>query len=313
MSVTAEAPRQLPRSLASPRRRWGEAIIKLGLTLCALLSVVTTVGIVLALAGPTLEFLRDVNPGKYFTGRDWAPLFSNPRFGVLPLVTATLVVTVTALAVAVPLGLGAAIYLSEYARARTRKVVKPILEVLAGIPTVVYGFFAVVFVTPLLQRIWFIGDPPQVYNALSAGMVMGIMVLPIVASLSEDAMSSVPHSLRAGGFALGSSRLQVSTRVVVPAALSGIVAAFVLGASRAVGETMIVLMAAGGTPNLSFDPTEAMQTMTAFIAAVAQGDQPTGSIGYKTIFAVGSTLFAMTLVLNIISIRLVRRFRQVYE
>jgi len=301
------------RPLGTRRPRWGEKAIKAVLFLCAMLSMATTFGIVLALLQPTVEFFGEVNPVDFFTGREWAPLFSPARFGVLPLVTATVVVTVCALAVCIPLGLGAAIYLSEYASRRARSVLKPTLEVLAGIPTVVYGFFALTFVTPQLQKLWFAGEPPEIFNALSAGLVMGIMILPTVASLAEDAMAAVPDSLRAGALALGSSRLQVSTRVVVPAALSGIVAAFVLAISRAIGETMIVLIAAGGTPHLTFDPTKAMQTMTAFIAAAGFGDQPTGSIGYKTIFAVGATLFVATFAMNLLSIRLVRRFREVYE
>lgn len=284
------------------------------LALCGFLSVATTVAIVLSLAVPTVEFFTEVSARQFLTGREWAPLFADARFGVLPLLTGTLVTTMVAVAVCIPLGLGAATYLSEYARRRSRAILKPVLEILAGIPTVVYGFFALTFVTPLLRDIWFLPtDPPAVFNALSAGLVMGIMILPTVASLSEDAMTAVPQSLRDGAYGLGSTKLQVSTRVVVPGALSGIVAAFVLAISRALGETMIVLIAAGGTPNLSFDPTEAMQTMTAFIAAAGIGDQPTGSIGYKTIFAVGSVLFLVTFVLNLISIRLVRRFREAYE
>lgn len=315
LSVTVQPPGPTARglSLTRTRKRWGEAFIKVVLVLCAGISVLTTVGIVLALTGPTVEFFQDVNPGSFFTGTDWAPLFSSPRFGVLPIVTATLVVTAVALLVAVPLGLGAAIYLNEYARPRTRKVIKPILELLAGIPTVVYGFFALTFVTPLLQRIWLGNEPPGIYNGLAAGLVMGIMILPIIASLSDEAIAAVPHSLRAGALALGSSRMQVAVRVVVPAALSGIVAAFVLGMSRAIGETMIVAMAAGSLPNFTLDPTQPMQTMTAFIAAVGLGDQPEGTIGYKTLFAVGSTLFVATFIMNMISIRLVRRFREVYE
>ncbi len=301
-------------SLGTARPRYGEKVVKVVLALCGFLSVGTTVAIVLSLAVPTIEFFGDVSPREFFTGRDWAPLFADPAFGVLPLVTATVVTSVVALAVCIPLGLGSAVYLSEYARRRFRAILKPILEVLAGIPTVVYGFFALTFVTPLLQDFWFLpGDKPAVFNALSAGVVMGVMILPTVASLSEDAMRAVPQSLRDGAYGLGGTKLQVSTRVVVPAALSGIVAAFVLAISRALGETMIVLIAAGGTPNLSFDPKEAMQTMTAFIAAAGIGDQPTGSVGYKTIFAVGSTLFAATFLLNFLSIRLVRRFREVYE
>jgi phosphate transport system permease protein len=299
--------------LGPRRRRWGEAVIKGALFLCAILSVATTVGIVLALAQPTIEFFSAVSIADFFTGTEWAPLFADARFGVLPLVTATVVVTVCALTVCIPIGLGAAIFMSEYARPRTRSVLKPLIEVLAGIPTVVYGFVALTFVTPLLQDIWVFGDPPQIYNGLSAGLVMGVMIVPTVASLAEDAMAAVPQGLRQGAFALGSSRLQVSTRVVIPAALSGIVASFVLAISRAIGETMIVLIAAGSLANMTLDPTEAMQTMTAFIAAAGFGDQPVGSIGYKTIFAVGATLFVVTFAMNFVSIRLVRRFREVYE
>lgn len=313
---TAASPiRPAPRSLVRTRPRWGERAIAVLLFLCAGVSVLTTVGIVIALAQPTVEFFRSVDVGEFLTGTDWSPLFKPAHFGVLPLVAATLVTTVCALAVCLPFGLGSAIYLSEYAKPRTRKVLKPILEILAGIPTVVYGFFALTFVTPLLQDVWpgFLGDPPQVFNALAAGLVMGVMILPTIASLSEDALSAVPGSLRQGAYALGATKREVATRVVVPAALSGIVASFVLGISRAVGETMIVLIAAGGTPNLSANPTEPMQTMTAFIAAAGLGDQPTGSVGYKTIFAVGSTLFIATLLMNMVAIRLVRRYREVYE
>lgn len=301
------------RRLEAARPRYGELAIQGLLGLCALLSVATTVGIVFALLQPTIEFFGDVSIKEFFTTKEWSPLFAPPSFGVLPLITATLTITFWAVVVCIPFGLGAAIYLSEYARPRTRSVLKPVLEVLAGIPTVVYGFFALTFVTPLLQDIWLVGDKPQVFNAISAGLVMGVMILPTVASLAEDAMAAVPQGLRQGAFALGATRLQVSTRVVVPAALSGIVAGFVLGISRAIGETMIVLIAAGGTPNLSINPSEAMQTMTAFIAAAGLGDQPTGSVGYKTIFAVGSTLFVMTFVMNMFSIRLVRKYREVYE
>ncbi|MGZ8723995.1 MAG: phosphate ABC transporter permease subunit PstC [Aeromicrobium sp.] len=301
------------RRLGVARPRYGELAIRGLLFLCALLSVATTIGIVIALAEPTIEFFGDVSITDFYTGTEWSPLFADAKFGVLPLITATLTTTFWALVVCIPFGLGAAIYLSEYAPDRTRRVLKPVLEILAGIPTVVYGFFALTFVTPLLQDIWFLGKEPGVFNALSAGLVMGVMILPTVASLSEDAMTAVPQGLRQGAFALGATKLQVSVKVVVPAALSGIVASFVLGISRAVGETMIVLVAAGGTPNLSFNPTEAMQTMTAFIASAGIGDQPTGSIGYKTLFAVGSTLFVLTLIMNVFSIRLVRKYREVYE
>jgi phosphate transport system permease protein len=291
-------------------RRWGEDAIKGLLFLCAVVSVATTVGIVVALLEPAIEFFREVNPIDYLTGTDWSPLFEPARFGVQPLVVGTLSITFWACLVAMPFGLGAAIYLSEYAHPRTRKILKPALEVLAGIPTVVFGYFALTFVTPLLRDI---GLDVEIFNALSAGLVVGVMLIPIVASLSEDAMTAVPQSLRDGAYGLGATKLQVSTRVVVPAAISGIVASFVLAISRAVGETMIVLLAAGQQPNLTFDPQRAVETMTAFIAATGQGDVPTGTIEYKTIFAVGLTLFVATLVMNIVSIRLVRKYREVYE
>jgi phosphate transport system permease protein len=314
MTTEARAiPTPAPRRLGVARPRWGERAIAGLLFLCAALSVATTVGIVVALVEPTIEFFGNVDFGEFITGTEWSPLFEPPSFGVLPLITATLVTTFWALVVCIPFGLGAAIYLSEYARPRVRTVLKPMLEILAGVPTVVYGFFALTFVTPLLQDIWPFADKPGVFNALAAGLVMGVMILPTVASLSEDAMAAVPLDLRDGALALGGTKMQVATRVVVPAALSGIVASFVLGISRAVGETMIVLIAAGGTPNLTINPTEAMQTMTAFIAAAGIGDQPTGSVGYQTIFAVGSTLFVATFVMNMLSIRLVRKYREVYE
>ena len=316
MTTEAQAfPQAAPRGLGAARPRWGERIIEASLLGCALLSVVITVGIVIALFEPSIEFFREVSLKEFFTTREWAPLFKPPSFGVAPLVVGTLVTTFWALVVCVPFGLGAAVWLSEYAHPKARAVLKPTLEVLAGVPTVVYGFFALTFVTPLLQDVWpgFLGDPPQVFNALAAGLVMGIMILPTVASLSEDAMSAVPGGLREGALALGGSRMQVATRVVVPAALSGIVASFVLAISRAVGETMIVLIASGLRPNESLIPTEAHQTMTGFIGQAGIGDLSTGSIGYKTIFAVGATLFVVTFLMNMISIRLVRRYRQVYE
>jgi phosphate transport system permease protein len=299
-----------PLILAPPRKRWGEAVIKGILALCALVSVATTLGIVVALFLPAFQFFQEVNFGDYITGPEWAPLFLQANFGVLPLVAGTLAVTFWACLVAIPSGLGAAIFLSEYARPRTRKVLKPALELLAGIPTVVFGYFALTFVTPLLRDI---GIHVEVFNALSAGLVMGVMIIPTVASLSEDAMTAVPRDLRDGAYALGSNKLQVSTRIVVPAAVSGIVAAFVLGISRAIGETMIALLAAGQQPNLTLDPKQAVETMAAFIAATGAGDVPTGSLEYKTIFAVGATLFVMTLVVNAVAIRLVRRFREAYE
>ncbi len=298
--------------LGAARPRYGEKVIKALLFAAAMVSVLTTVGIVASLLGETITFFGDVGVGEFLTGTEWAPLFSDPKFGVLPLVGGTLLITGIALAVAIPLGLGSAIYLSEYASSRTRKLLKPVLELLAGIPTIVFGYFALTFFTPEILR-GLLNQDVQVFNALSGGIVMGFMVLPTIASVSEDAMSAVPGSLREGAYGLGASRLQVSLRVVVPAALSGIVAAIVLGVSRAIGETMIVLVAAGQVPNLGIDPRQAYETMTAFIAATGKGDVPTGSVGYKTIFAVGTTLFVMTLVMNAISIRFVRRYRQVYE
>jgi phosphate transport system permease protein len=307
--ATHEAAAQ-PLRLRASRRRWGEDIVKGALALCALVSVATTVGIVVALFLPAIEFFEQISIVDFLTGRNWAPLFEPASFGILPLIAGTLVVTAVAGLVCIPFGLGAAIYLSEYAQRRTRRTLKPILEILAGIPTVVYGYFAITFITPRLQEL---GLPVGVFSALSAGLVMGVMLLPTVASISEDSMAAVPQDLRDGAYALGSTRLQVSTLIVVPAAISGIIASFVLAISRAVGETMIVLIAAGGQPNFTWNPFEAMQTMTAFIAATGQGDVPTGSIEYKTIFAVGATLFVMTLAMNLIAIRLVRRYREVYE
>jgi phosphate transport system permease protein len=299
-----------PRPIHGTGTRHGEVLVKGLLGLCALVSVATTIGIVLALFLPAFEFFQEVSIVDFLTGTEWAPLFEPALFGVVPLIVGTLSVTFWAVLVAVPLGLGAAIYLSEYASTRTRAVLKPILELLAGIPTIVYGYFALTFFTPLLRDL---GVEVEIFNALSAGLVMGVMILPTVASLSEDAMSAVPRDLRDGAYALGSTKRVVATRIVVPAAISGIIASFVLGVSRAFGETMIALVAAGLAPNMSFDPRQAVETMSAFIAATGAGDVPTGSREYKTIFAVGATLFVMTLVLNVIAIRLVRKYREAYE
>jgi phosphate transport system permease protein len=296
--------------LRAKRRRYGEDVVKGFLFVCALISVVTTVGIVIALFVPAFEFFQEISIVDFFTGKDWSPLFEPAHFGVLPLIGGTLLVTGIASVVAMPFGLGAAIYMSEYASPRARGFLKPAFEILAGIPTIVFGYFALTFATPLLRDI---GIQVDIFNTLSAGLVMGVMLMPIVASLSEDAMGAVPRDLRDGAYALGSTKMQVSTRVVVPAAVSGIIASFVLAISRAVGETMIVLIAMGQQPNLTFDPREAAEAMTAFIAATGAGDVPTGSIEYKTIFAVGATLFVLTLVMNIFAIRLVRKYREVYE
>jgi phosphate transport system permease protein len=296
----------------SARSRF-ETGIRVALFAAAALSVVTTLAIVGSLLLETIHFFRTVPIGDYLFGTKWSPTFAGEQqsFGVLPLVWGTVYLSLIALAVAVPLGLLTAIYLSEYAKPRVRKTVKPVLEVLAGVPTIVFGYFALTFFTPEILR--GLGIHVGIYNGLSAGIIMGLLVLPTIASVSEDAMSAVPASLREGAFGLGAGKLQVSLRVVFPAALSGIVAALVLGASRAVGETVIVLIAGGQAPNLSLNPGESYQSMAAFIAATARGDIPTGSIEYKTIFTVGFTLFVMTLLLNAVSIRLVRRYRQVYE
>jgi len=294
------------------RPRRGEELVRGLLFAAALVSVLTTTGIVFSLVEETVGFFREVGVGDFLFGTEWSPLFAQPSFGVLPLVSGTLLITAIALVVAIPLGLGAAVYLAEYATPRVRKTVKPVLELLAGVPTIVFGYFALTFFTPTILRDVLAADV-QIFNALSAGIVMGFMVVPTIASLSEDAMTAVPSALREGAFGLGATKLQVSTRVVFPAALSGIVAAIVLGVSRAIGETMIVLVAAGQVPNLTADPRQSVETMTTFIAATAKGDVPVGSTGYQTIFAVGMTLFVMTLAMNAISIRFVRRFRQVYE
>jgi phosphate transport system permease protein len=291
-----------------------EGAIRIALFAAAALSVVTTVAIVGSLLFETIHFLQRVPIADFLFGTKWSPLFAGEQqsFGVIPLIWGTVYLSFIALLVAVPLGLLTAIYLSEYAPTRIRKVVKPILELLAGVPTIVFGYFALTFFTPDVLRDALHLDV-GVYNGLAAGVIMGLLVLPTIASVSEDAMSAVPASLREGAFGLGASKLQVSIRVVFPAALSGIVAALVLGASRAMGETVIVLIAGGQAPNLSLNPLESFQSMAAFIAATARGDTPTGSIEYQTIFAVGFTLFALTLILNAISIRLVRKYRQVYE
>jgi phosphate transport system permease protein len=309
--LTADAGAQpgIPR-LRAARRRYGEGVVKTSLILCAVVSIATTVGIVVSLIEPAVDFFREINLIDYITGTRWAPLFEPPDFGVVPLLTGTFSVTCWAMLVCIPFGLGAAIYLSEYAHPRVRKALKPMLELLAGIPTVVFGYFALLFVSPLLEDI---GIDVSTFNALSAGLVVGVMVLPTVASLSEDAMTAVPMELRAGAYALGATRLEVALRVVVPAATSGIIASFVLGISRIVGETMIVLIAAGQQPSLSLDPRSQTETMTAFIGATGQGDVPTGSTEYKTIFAVGLTLFVVTFAMNMLSVRLVRKFREVYE
>jgi phosphate transport system permease protein len=288
-------------------------VVEVLLFLAALLSVLTTIGILVALLGGTLEFFREIRVADFLFGTTWTPLFANGSFGVLPILSATLLITGIAIVVAAPLGLGAALYLSEYAGQRSRKVLKPVLEVLAGIPTVVYGFFAISFVTPSVLRPLLGEANVGIFNALSAGLVIGILIIPIIASLSEDALSAVPQAMRDGALALGATRTKVARKVVLPAALSGVIASFVLALSRGIGETMVVVIAAGSIAQLTPDPREPMQTMTAFIAQAALGDQPVGSLGYNTLFAVGTLLFLVTLLVNVVSIRLVRRFREVYE
>ncbi|MCH8297020.1 MAG: phosphate ABC transporter permease subunit PstC [Chloroflexi bacterium] len=287
-----------------------ERAIAVFLFLCTFLSILITVGIVAVLLFEAITFFSDVSFIDFITGTRWTPLFSSKQFGVLALVAGTTLTAVLAMMVALPLGLLSAIYLSEYAPDLVRRTVKPILEVLAGIPTVVYGYFALLFVTPILRGI---SEDISVFNALSAAMVMGLMILPMVSSLSEDAMRAVPRSLREAAYALGSTKLEVSTLVVVPAALSGIVSAFILAVSRAIGETMIVTIAAGQNPRFTLNPFVPIETMTAYIVQVSQGDAPTGSIEFKTIFAVALLLFVITLVMNLLSQYVVSRFREEYE
>ena len=304
---------QLEAVALQRKRQHTQQVIVTGLFRCAAgISIFTTLGIVVILITQSLGFFAEVSIWEFLAGTEWAPLFSPQKFGVLSLVGGTLLVAVIAGIVSLTLGLGAAVFLSEYAPESLRRVLKPILEVLAGIPTVVYGYFALTFVTPILQNI-FGHDQVIVFNALSAGLVMGLMVMPMVSTLSEDAMVAVPRSLRDAGYALGATRFEVAVKVVIPAALSGIVASFILAVSRAIGETMIVKIAAGATPNLTFNPLESIQAMTAYIVQVSLGETPQGSLEYKTIFAVGLLLFVMTLCMNIVGRWVISRFRQVYE
>jgi phosphate transport system permease protein len=288
------------------RERW----IGLLLVAASAVSILTTIGIVAVLVFESAQFFADVSPWTFLTGTKWTPLFEDKQFGVLPLLAGSLLVAGGAALVALPLGLAAAIYLSEYAPDRVRRVLKPVLEVLAGVPTVVYGFFALLYVTPLLRTVW---PDADIFNAASACIVMGIMIIPLVSSLSEDAMSAVPRALREGAYALGATKFEVATRTVVPAALSGIIASFLLAISRAIGETMIVTIAAGATPQLTMNPLRSVQTMTAYIAQTSMGELPHGTVEYRTIFAVGLTLFLITLAVNVVSGIILRRYREVYE
>lgn len=297
--------------LSSSSGRWGEKVAMSALAASAGLSVVVTVGIFFALLLPSLDFFREVRPLDFLTGTRWAPTFADASFGVVPLVTGTLWTTAIGLAIAVPLGLAAATYLSEYASDKTRRVLKPVLEVLAGIPSVVYGYFALFFVAPVLLRSIF-GIEIGTFSVLSAGLVLGIMIIPTVASISEDAMSAVPAGLRQGSLALGANKMRTTMRVVYPAAISGITASIVLALSRAVGETMIVALAAGTRAQVVLNPTEAGQTMTGFIAQTATGESTPGTLTYNTLFAVGLLLFVITLIINLIAAGFVRRIREVY-
>ena len=290
-------------------KRFGEFVIERLLFLSAAGSILVTAGIIFVLIFETGAFLREVPVTEFLFGKVWTPLFYNPQFGVLPLVAGTLLASTIAMVVAVPAGLITAIYLSEYAPALVRRLVRPVLEILAGVPTVVYGYFALQFVTPLLQR--FVPELAG-FNALSPGIVMGIMILPLVSSLSEDALRSVPNGLREGAYALGATKAQAALRVVVPAAFSGISAACILAISRAIGETMIVAIAAGQQPRLTLDPRVPIETMTAYIVQVSLGDTPAGTLEYRTIFAVGMLLFLSTFTLNLISNWLRERFREEY-
>lgn len=311
-ATTRPVQRTLTKADLRKRSRPSEAIIQAFLLVCGVISIFTTIGIVYELGKEAWLFFGtpEVSLVEFFTNTTWQPAIG--EFGILPLMTATLMTSAIAMLVALPLGLCAAIYLSEYASSRVRKILKPILEVLAGVPTVVYGYFALTFVTPGLRHL-LSPDTVSIYNMASAGLVMGVMILPLISSMSEDALSSVPRSLREGAYGLGATRLETATRIVVPAALSGIIAAFVVGISRAVGETMIVALAAGAGPRFTFNPFQSAETMTGHIARISGGDLSYNTIDYNSIFAIGLTLFVMTLALNILSRKLVRRFREVYE
>ncbi len=308
----AGLPAGIPKSGISIMRRRGrplEALLQFACLLCAAVSIVTTAGILAILVRESIGFFTKVSPAEFYLGTEWAPTFSNPKFGILPLVAGTLMITVGASIIALPLGLLSAIYLSEYASPRAKRIIKPMLEILAGIPTVVYGYFALFKITPALREFF---PSVEVFNAASGCIVVGIMILPLVSSLCEDALSAVPKSLREGAYGLGATKFEVTMKIVVPAALSGIMASFILAISRAIGETMAVTLAAGQTPNLTFNPGESIQTMTAVIVQISKGDTPAGSLAFQTIFSVGVTLFLMTLILNLISNKLVRKFRHVY-
>jgi phosphate transport system permease protein len=291
-------------------RRWGERLIALLLLGCGLISVLTTVGIVVVLVTESAGFFREIPIAEFLTGTRWSPMYSEQHFGILPLLNGTLLIAAGSMLIALPVGLTSAIYLSEYASPKVRAAIKPILEILAGIPTVVYGYFALTFITPLLRTAF---PGTGIFNAASGAIVVGIMIIPMIASLSEDALNAVPRSLREAAYGLGATQFEVSTRVVVPAALSGIVASFILAISRAIGETMAVTLAAGATPKMTLNFLESIQTMTAYIVQVSLGETPHGTLEYRTIFAVGLVLFFITLAMNLLGQQFTRRFREVYE
>jgi len=291
--------------------RLKERVIHAALLFCALVSVITTLGIVFVLLEESLKFFAKVSPIEFATGTRWAPLLEPRSYGVLPLLCGTFLVAGGALVVAIPIGLASAVFLAEYASPAVRSVLKPVLEVLAGIPTVVYGFFALTFITPYILRPLI--PQTDIFNVASAAIVMGVMIVPTISSLCDDAFRAVPRSLREAGYAMAATRLEVSTRIVVPSAMSGVVAAVLLALSRAIGETMIVAIAAGMMPNLSLNPLKNTQTLTGYMVQVMLGDAPAGSIEYHSIFAVGLTLFLLTLAVNLVALRVLRRFREVYE
>lgn len=298
------------RQIKTKNKHLLEKSIPVLLFICASVSILTTIGIIFTLLFETINFLKKVPFIEFITGTKWTPLFTPQHFGILPLLGGTMLITLGASLIALPVGLASAIYLNEYAPEKVRRIIKPVLEILAGVPTIVYGFFALTFVTPIIR---FLFPDTGVFNAASAFIVVGIMIIPMVSSLSEDAMSAVPRSLREAAYALGATKFEAALKVVVPAALSGIMASFVLAISRAIGETMIVTIAAGATPKLTLNPLESIQTMTAYIVQVSLGDTPYGTIEYNTIFAVGMTLFVITLLMNFLARYITRRFREEYR
>jgi phosphate transport system permease protein len=309
LSPSPSAPARILRKRSGAK--WlGENLVKFVCFVCACVSLLTTFGIIYALVSEATHFFAKVPLSEFFGGTEWTPTYGTPKFGVLPLIGGTLTIMVGSGLLAIPIGLLIGVYLSEYASERARKVLKPVLEVLAGVPTVVFGFFGLFVVTPFLRNII---PGVQIYNALSGAIVVGIMILPLVASLCEDSIRAVPRGLREAAYGLGATKLEVTMKIVVPGALSGIMAAFILALSRAVGETMAVTLAAGATPKLTLDPRESIQTMTAYIVQISKGDTPAGTTAYYTLFAVGLTLFVITFLMNIAAQRLVRRYRQVYS